>query len=240
MTTSVIWLAGPIAGTFVQPYAGICSDRCHLRWGRRRPFIAGGGLGVILSLLVMAWAPSLSILNTNVANGDLGATLFESHPTRLGITLTVLSVFSLQAAIQPTQIGLRALIVDMCSAHQQNAASAWAARMIGVGNVLGQMAGSSDLTGLLPSTMSIDQFQIMCTITSIALLATLSATCLLVKEEVPRAAISKKRSGTRQRHTIGQEILVTVQCLPSSIVNVWQVQFFAWMGWFPFLYYCAT
>ena len=51
-----VWIAGPLSGTLVQPYVGIKSDRSRLKWGKRRPFIAGGALATILSLFCLAWA----------------------------------------------------------------------------------------------------------------------------------------------------------------------------------------
>jgi solute carrier family 45, member 1/2/4 len=53
---ALVWIAGPLSGTLVQPYVGMKSDNCRLRWGRRRPFIIGGAIATILSLLILAWA----------------------------------------------------------------------------------------------------------------------------------------------------------------------------------------
>ncbi|MQL78254.1 hypothetical protein Taro_010667 [Colocasia esculenta] len=42
--SSFIWLCGPITGLIVQPCVGIWSDKCHSKYGRRRPFIFVGSL----------------------------------------------------------------------------------------------------------------------------------------------------------------------------------------------------
>lgn len=53
---AVVWMAGPLAGLFVQPYVGIRSDNCRLSWGKRRPFMAIGALGTALSFLALSWS----------------------------------------------------------------------------------------------------------------------------------------------------------------------------------------
>lgn len=52
---ALVWIAGPLSGVLVQPFVGLKSDRCRIKWGRRRPFVIGGGLATIFSLLVLAW-----------------------------------------------------------------------------------------------------------------------------------------------------------------------------------------
>lgn len=52
---ALVWIAGPLSGTVVQPYVGIKSDNCRVRWGRRRPFIVGGAAATLTSLLLLAW-----------------------------------------------------------------------------------------------------------------------------------------------------------------------------------------
>ena len=50
-----VWVAGPLTGTFVQPYIGIRSDNCCSRWGKRRPFMVLGGTVTVICLLELAW-----------------------------------------------------------------------------------------------------------------------------------------------------------------------------------------
>jgi maltose/moltooligosaccharide transporter len=55
----LLWIAGPITGLIVQPIVGHLSDHSRSRFGRRRPFLLGGGLITALALLVMPNAPTL-------------------------------------------------------------------------------------------------------------------------------------------------------------------------------------
>lgn len=45
-----------VVGALVDPVAGVLSDNARTRWGRRRPFILGGGLAGVV-LLPMVWIP---------------------------------------------------------------------------------------------------------------------------------------------------------------------------------------
>ncbi|ORX73596.1 MFS general substrate transporter [Linderina pennispora] len=50
---SLVWLAGPLSGLVTQPLVGALSDRCMSRFGRRRPYIMGATLLVVLCLVVI-------------------------------------------------------------------------------------------------------------------------------------------------------------------------------------------
>jgi len=52
---ALVWLAGPLSGVLVQPFVGLKSDRCRIKWGKRRPFVIGGGLATIFALMALAW-----------------------------------------------------------------------------------------------------------------------------------------------------------------------------------------
>lgn len=57
---ALVWIAGPLSGTLVQPYIGIRSDNSRLAWGKRRPFMLAGALATALSLLALAWAKEIT------------------------------------------------------------------------------------------------------------------------------------------------------------------------------------
>jgi solute carrier family 45 protein 1/2/4 len=92
---ALVWIAGPLSGVLVQPYVGLKSDNCRMRWGKRRPFIVGGAAATILSLMVLAWAKELM-------GGFLG--LFGADPESNGVRtcimlFAVLFVYVLDFAI---------------------------------------------------------------------------------------------------------------------------------------------
>lgn len=44
-----------LIGLVMQPIVGALSDKCTSRWGRRRPFLVGGSVIVILNLATIGW-----------------------------------------------------------------------------------------------------------------------------------------------------------------------------------------
>lgn len=74
---SLTWFLSPILGLLFTPVIGSASDRCTLRWGRRRPFILALCVGVLLGVALFL-------------NGSLIGEIFQSGVHHLQIpTITV-------------------------------------------------------------------------------------------------------------------------------------------------------
>lgn len=56
---TILWVAAPITGLFVQPIIGYMSDRTWGKLGRRRPYFLYGAILASLSLFIMPNSPSL-------------------------------------------------------------------------------------------------------------------------------------------------------------------------------------
>jgi solute carrier family 45, member 1/2/4 len=56
---ALVWIAGPLSGTLVQPYVGMLSDNCRIRWGKRKPFMIGGAIATIVSLMFLSWTKEI-------------------------------------------------------------------------------------------------------------------------------------------------------------------------------------
>ncbi|GAB7347801.1 hypothetical protein MBLNU459_g5342t1 [Dothideomycetes sp. NU459] len=231
---ALVWIAGPLSGTLVQPYVGIKSDRCRSRWGKRKPFIVYGAIATIVSLVCLAWAREI-----------VGNTLHlfglerDSKGVRItAIVFAVCFVYILDFAINTIQAGIRAFIVDNAPTHQQNEANAWASRVSGVGNVLGYLSGYVNLPRILPFFGN-TQFKVLCIIACLALAITVTISCLCVQERDPRLEgdPSPQKGGV---FAFFIELYRSIRRMPPQIMKVCQVQFFAWIGWFPFLFYITT
>jgi len=48
------WCLPPLIGFFLVPALGSLSDKCHTRFGRRRPFILIYSIGILIGLLLVA------------------------------------------------------------------------------------------------------------------------------------------------------------------------------------------
>ncbi|RYP91038.1 hypothetical protein DL770_002868 [Monosporascus sp. CRB-9-2] len=92
---SLAWVAGPLTGTFVQPFVGIMSDKSRISWGKRKPFILGGAAATIIFLLFLPWSKE-------IMRGILG--LFGVDSTTGGgkvttVIVAVISIYFLDVAL---------------------------------------------------------------------------------------------------------------------------------------------
>ncbi|EMC97143.1 hypothetical protein BAUCODRAFT_67912, partial [Baudoinia panamericana UAMH 10762] len=229
-----VWIAGPLSGTLVQPYVGIQSDRCRSRFGRRRPFMVGGAVATILSLMALAWTRELigGILRACGVPEDSQA-MFTGP-----IVFAVLMIYILDFSINVIQAAIRAYIVDNAPAHQQDSANAWASRMSGGGNIIGYLFGYLNLPKYF-WFFGDTQFKVLCVVASIAMIITLAISCISIGERDPNldGEPEKQEGGVL---TFFSDLGRSMRKLPTQISRVCQVQFFAWIGWFPFLFYITT
>ena len=229
-----VWIAGPLSGTLVQPYVGIKSDNCRYKTGRRKPFMIGGAVASVLSLLLLAWSQE-------IVGGFLG--LFGPAPTSSGVLIcirifAIVLVYVLDFAINVLQAGIRAFIVDCAPTHQQESANAIAGIIMGVGGIIGYLFGEVDLSQRL-SFLGHSQFQVLCAIASIAMVLTLAISCSAITEPEPWTFGPPSRSEAGV-FAFFKTIFVSTRNLPVQIKRVCIVQIFAWIGWFPFLFYITT
>ncbi|KKZ59945.1 hypothetical protein EMCG_05236 [[Emmonsia] crescens] len=229
-----VWIAGPLTGTLVQPYIGIRSDNCRIPWGKRKPFMIGGGIATIVSLLALAWT-------REIVGGVLGIFGVPFRSTGVKVTSIVVAtilMYCLDFAINTVQAAIRAFIVDNAPAHQQESANAWASRLTGIGNILGYISGYLDLPKMLPFFGN-TQFQVLCMIASLSLAVTLLISCLSISERDPRLE-GPPSSDNPGVVAFFKQVFQSIRSLPPQIRSVCEVQLFAWIGWFPFLFYSTT
>ena len=232
--TALVWVASPLAGSLVQPWIGVLSDQSRNPCGKRRPFIAGGAVATTVCLLMLAWTKETVCFFATRIGGDIhGATI-----QTITILLAIMWVYALNIAIQPVQSGIRAFIIDNCPAHQQIEASAWASRITGIGSVLGYLSGLVNVFECV-SMWENTQFKSLCITAALALGITVTISCILVQEVDPTIEDPTKRSQYNMR-ALFQTLRQSLFTLPPVTRKVCKTQFFAWMGWFPFLFYHTT
>ncbi|CAI0396419.1 unnamed protein product [Linum tenue] len=132
---SLIWLCGPVSGMIVQPIVGYHSDRCTSRFGRRRPFIAGGTACVAVAVILIGYAADIG----HHAGDDLTK---KSKPR--AIAVFVVGFWILDVANNMLQGPCRALLADLSGTSQKKTrvANAFFSFFMAVGNILGYAAGS--------------------------------------------------------------------------------------------------
>lgn len=74
--TSLVWIAGPLSGLIVQPIVGTMADESRSKWGRRRPFIAGGSVIVAIALLVLGFTKDIVSFFVSDAEAAKSFTIF--------------------------------------------------------------------------------------------------------------------------------------------------------------------
>lgn len=150
--------------------------------------------------------------------------------------ITFLLTFTIWIAVQAVQVGLRTLITDGCSQDEQARANAWASRY---SNLAAAVANFLAYMDFLPHAASHSRttFKDMTLLASVVLAVTVAISCASVEEKHPEG---ETFMSTGQRGVALRDIWGVFFATPNQIRTVCLVQFFAWMGWFPFLYYTVT
>ncbi|KAK9449354.1 major facilitator superfamily domain-containing protein [Limtongia smithiae] len=229
---SLVWIAGPLSGVLVQPVIGLLSDSSTSPYGRRRPFMIIGTIFTTISLFMLSWSK------------DIVAVLFGwlQNPA-VGITqiLAVLMVYLLDFSVGTVQASSRAFIVDNVPIHQQQTANAWAAILTGVGNIIGFIFGTMDLPDLFPF-LGNTQFKVLCVFASLALILSVGFASKTIHERNPRMDVylRDRATGRLSVREYFKETLKGISRLSPQVRLICDIEFFAWIGYFPMLFYTTT
>ncbi|KAJ9615435.1 hypothetical protein H2200_001510 [Cladophialophora chaetospira] len=225
--TSLVWIAGPLSGLIMQPVVGAYADKSTSKYGRRRPFMVYGAIVTGAGLLLLGW--TAEVVGLFISEGE----------TRKNATIlvAVLSVYALDFSINAVQACSRSLIVDTLPVSQQQSGSAWASRLVAAGHLLSYFIGTLDLVKLFPAVLGGDtQFKKMTVIATLALMITVGTTCWAVTE---RVRLPSDEDNTSVKEVLSSLWRRTIN-LPPRIGAICWVQFWNWVGWFPFLFYSST
>lgn len=107
VTSHAVWVLGPLSGLVTAPVVGVLSDRCRSRFGRRRPFMAGGALACVTGMALFASADLL--------------------PQRAQLPVAVIGFGALDFASNVVQFPSRALLGDLLPPARQHDAQSAAA-----------------------------------------------------------------------------------------------------------------
>ncbi|XP_026139736.1 solute carrier family 45 member 4 [Carassius auratus] len=132
---SLTWFLSPILGLIFTPLIGSASDRCTLKWGRRRPFILALCIGVLIGVALF--------LNGSLIGLSLGD-VPSNQP--FGIVLTVVGVVVLDFCADALDGPIRAYLLDVADTEEQDMALNIHAFSAGLGGALGYMLGGLDWT----------------------------------------------------------------------------------------------
>ncbi|KAK5733917.1 hypothetical protein LTR17_009324 [Elasticomyces elasticus] len=111
--------------------------------------------------------------------------------------------------------------------------------MTGIGHMMMYGLGALDLDSLLGSFLGDTQFKKVCAIAAVAMVIAQGISCWAVTERVyvGDATTVQRSDGIL---TILRQIYSTTMNVPERIQAICMVQFWSWIGWFPFLFYGST
>ncbi|KDQ54090.1 hypothetical protein JAAARDRAFT_136172 [Jaapia argillacea MUCL 33604] len=228
---AIVFLAGPLSGLIVQPIIGVLSDNSKSRFGRRRPYML---LGVALSVF------GLFLLGFTRQFAGIFTLPGTTANDTLTIWLAVLSIYCVDFSVNIVQAVDRALLVDTLPTSEQANGNAWIARMLGIGSVAAFFVGNIDLTAIFPM-LGKTQLEVLSIITITLLIIPHLTMSYCVKEKV---LLYFKYLGSSQaeKGVIAELRLLwdTMFTLPRVIRQICYIQLFAWIGWFPVLFYTTV
>ncbi|NXU51982.1 S45A2 protein, partial [Turnix velox] len=131
---SLVWLISPILGFVLQPVVGSASDHCTSSWGRRRPYILGLGIIMLLGMALYL-------------NGDVMTSAFidERDSRRTwAIVITMLGVVLFDFAADFIDGPIKAYLFDVCSHQDKEKGLHYHALLTGLGGALGYLTGAMD------------------------------------------------------------------------------------------------
>ncbi|XP_054665425.1 membrane-associated transporter protein isoform X2 [Grus americana] len=131
---SLVWLISPILGFVLQPVVGSASDHCSCSWGRRRPYILGLGIIMLLGMALYL-------------NGDVMISAFigERDKQRTwAIVITMLGVVLFDFAADFIDGPIKAYLFDVCSHQDKEKGLHYHALFTGLGGALGYLTGAVD------------------------------------------------------------------------------------------------
>ncbi|KAI7767908.1 hypothetical protein LZL87_001782 [Fusarium oxysporum] len=217
--------------TYCTPYLlnlGLTKSNTSLVW------IAGPLSGLIVQPVVGVIADEILGFTREIVGFVVTDDEAAKRPT---IVLAVLAIYVVDFAINAVMSCSKSLIVDTLPIDKQQTGAAWSSRMSAIGHMIAYGAGAVDLLKLFGTTLGDTQFKQLTVISTIALLSSTSLTCWAVTE---RVLVASKPTQHEGRFKVFRQIWSTLLNLPPRIQAICWAQFWAWIGWFPFLFYSTT
>lgn len=193
------------------------SDACESRWGKRKPFIAAGGLGCVISVLCLALSRELA-----------GLTSYNAGLSANARNIAAVSIYTLNVSMQPLQLGLRAAIIDHFAPDEQPVANLWISRFSSFGSVLvTTVAYLYDLS-----------FRDICTISILALISLLTISLVMTSNNDLILNHSEKTKSFNLKSQF-HKLATTWRELPPIAWRVCRAQLLCWFTWFLLLHYTS-
>ena len=207
---SLIWSLAPIAGFFTQPFVGYYSDILRCSFGRRRPFIISGGVGVIIGFSILYYVEKLGLLFRN-----------SSLVTKIFL---IISIIIINISINFIQGPARAILGDLVPKGQQVQANTIGSVMISFAGFVANLSGGIKLSKYMNGLFTDEQLVIIFGL--LLIIIGVLSTCLCGKEEPLTEAPA--------REPPVKEIFHATINMPKPIFRIAWVYFFSFAAYYPF------
>ncbi|XP_013816480.2 membrane-associated transporter protein [Apteryx mantelli] len=148
---SLVWLISPILGFVLQPVVGSASDHCTSSWGKRRPYVLGLGIIMLLGMALYL-------------NGDVMTSAFIAERDKQqtwAIVTTMLGVVLFDFAADFIDGPIKAYLFDVCSHQEKEKGLHYHALLTGLGGALGYLTGAMDWSQTILGHHLVSEFQVM-------------------------------------------------------------------------------
>lgn len=210
--------SGPLAGLVGPPSVAALSSSYINSWGSRKPLVYLGGLGTMLSFMILATARPLA------------DTLCPSAAAETSHVIAGLSIYTLNFSIQPLQLGLRASVIDRFGPHEQFVASLWISCFSTSGSVFITLValGYSPTFRILSAVVVFILALILCVV----------AFTDTTKSDPRWLSYGRDAVPVSSRTRISQ--LFRLRRLPPITGRTCKVQLVSWFAWFLVLNYTSA
>ncbi|XP_069687026.1 membrane-associated transporter protein [Periplaneta americana] len=214
---TMVWALSPLVGFFVTPFLGSLSDRCHLRWGRRRPFILVLAVGIFTGLLLVPNGQTIGYALgdyypswenhteppvdnwTDTSNTTVVSDADYPHPWSVFFTVlgTVLLDFDADACQSPS----RAYLLDVTVPEDHARGLSTFTIMAGLGGCLGYALGAINWDATALGEMLGGHVRAVFTLITVIFVICVSFTVTSFKE-IPLKLLEKLQTEDQVLHTI--------------------------------------
>ncbi len=233
---TIVCLCGPISGLVAQPYMGVFSDHCRSRWGRRRPFILGSVLLIVLGFMLMGNATYLGDMLPGSSGKKRGGSMAAA----------IVGLWIIDMANNGLAGPCRALIADISPPEQQRLGNALMAVWSSIGSIIGFVLCAIPWTRVLPYIES-ELCRLQCAdlrvvaVLCAALLLLTSFLTIFTTHEVPLTADHEHApEGGRSPFGLIRKIVHMLFHMPPALARVCAFQFFSWWSWFHHTLFIAV
>lgn len=154
---TMVWAISPIIGFFLSPIMGSLSDRCRLKFGRRRPFMIAFAIINVMGLLLIPYGESFAEVVKHIMPATNSSTPAEIEridrleawqitQRHIAIVITVIGVVIADYTSDALQNPSRAYLLDVCRADDHARGLTTFTVLAGLGGFVGYLMGAIDWT----------------------------------------------------------------------------------------------